>query len=122
MKYAVHITERAQRDINEAADYIEFSLKNPQASEALLDAAEKEISSLSNMPERYPVVADDFLASLGIRLVRIKNYLAFYRIDESQAKVYVVRFLYGRRDWVSLLHYNTSDIRADEKQNRQERC
>lgn len=102
MKYAVHITERAQRDINEAADYIEFSLKNPQAADALLDAVERELSGLANMPERYPVVTDDFLASLGLRLVRVKNYLAFYRIDESKAKVYVVRFLYGRRDWVSL--------------------
>ena len=114
MKYAVHITERAQRDINEAADYIEFSLKNSQAADALLDAVERELSGLSNMPERYPVVTDDFLASLGLRLVRIKNYLAFYRIDESQAKVYVVRFLYGRRDWVSVLHYNASGMGTDE--------
>ena len=122
MKYAVHITERAQRDISEAVGYIELSLKNPQAADALLDAVERELSGLANMPERYPAVTDDFLASLGFRLVRIKNYLAFYRIDESQAKVYVVRFLYGRRDWVSLLNYNTSDIGPDEKQNRQKRC
>ena len=109
MMYSIHITSRAQRDIDEAADYIEFSLRNPQASDALLDAVKQEISSLSNMPERYPVVTDDFLGALGIRFVQVKNYLAFYRIDEKQSKVYVVRFLYGRRDWVSILHHDTID-------------
>ena len=109
MNYRIQITALAQRDIDEAAGYIEYSLRNPQASAALLDAVEEEISSLSLMPERCPVVEDEYLASLGIRFLRIKNYLAFYRIDERHSTIYVVRFLYGRRDWAPILHY-TSDV------------
>ena len=114
MMYSIHMTNRAQRDIDEAADYIEFSLRNPKASDALLDAVEREISSLSNMPERYPVISDGFLGSLGIRFVQVKNCLAFYRIDEKQSKVYIIRFLYGKRDWVSILHHNAIDMTTGE--------
>ena len=51
MSYSIHITATAERDILRAADYIEFTLKNPTAAEHLLDAATKQINSLSDMPE-----------------------------------------------------------------------
>lgn len=38
MSYRVHITSAAEHDIMQAADYIEFTLKNPDAAEHLLDA------------------------------------------------------------------------------------
>ena len=36
MNYQVHITSTAEYDIMQAADYIEFTLKNPDAAEHLL--------------------------------------------------------------------------------------
>ena len=36
MSYQVHITSTAEHDIMQAADYIEFTLKNPDAAENLL--------------------------------------------------------------------------------------
>ena len=47
MSYQIHITSVAERDINNAADHIEFVLKNPKAADDLLDEAEKQISSHS---------------------------------------------------------------------------
>ena len=44
MSYSIHITATAERDILRAADYIEFTLKNPTAAEHLLDAATKQIN------------------------------------------------------------------------------
>ena len=67
--YQVHITRRAERDLARAQDYIEFSLKNPQAADDLLDEAERELSSLKQMPERFAIVDDNLLASWGIRFV-----------------------------------------------------
>ena len=103
MTYQVRITSRAQEDIDMAADYIGFVLKNPQASDALIEAAEEEIASLSNMPERYALVRDDVLASWGIRCTRIKNYLAFFTVDQVRQTVYVIRFLYGKSSWSAIL-------------------
>ena len=35
MNYEVYITAAAERDLNEAVDYIEFVLLNPQAAEQM---------------------------------------------------------------------------------------
>lgn len=101
--YQVHITRTAERDLINASDHIEFVLKNPQAAEDLLDEAESKINALSTFPEKFALVDDAVLSSWGIRFTIVKNYLAFYLINEQTAIVHVVRFLYGKSDWVSIL-------------------
>ena len=46
MNYEVYITDAAERDLNEAVDYIEFVLLNPQAAEQMLEAAGVELVQL----------------------------------------------------------------------------
>lgn len=101
MTYQIHITKTAERDLVSAADYIEFTLKNPTAADSLLDKAEEKISELSFFPEVNAVVDDPVLSAWGIRFTVINNYLAFYSILGDT--VYIVRFLYGKRDWISIL-------------------
>lgn len=103
MTYTIHITAKAERDIIEAADYIEYTLLNPKAADDLLDLADAEISSLATMPQKYQLVDDPVLSAWGIRLLVINNYLAFYTVDESAGIVHIVRFLYGKRNWMSIL-------------------
>ncbi len=103
MNYVLHITPTAERDMNHAADYIEFTLKNPQAADCLLDKAEEQISSLSQFPQRHPLAEDKILASWGVRFIQVHNYLAFYVISEESSQVTVIRFLYAKRDWLSVL-------------------
>ena len=38
MMYDLHITSAAENDLNEAVDYIEYVLLNPDAADRLLDA------------------------------------------------------------------------------------
>ena len=106
MNYQIHITKIAERDLNRAVDHIEFALKNPQAADRLLDDTEREIMSLATMPERYVLVDDPLLAAWGIRFVQIKNYLAFYMVSKETQTVHIIRFLYGKSDWVSILRNN----------------
>lgn len=68
-----------------------------------LDEAESKINVLSTFPEKFALVDDAILSSWGIRFIIVKNYLAFYLIDEQIATVHIVRFLYGKSDWVSIL-------------------
>lgn len=103
MNYHIHITKRAKREILHAADYIEFTLFNPTAADALVDKAEEYINSLSQLPQRNRLVDDPILSSWGVRSIMIDSYLAFYVVSEEDKTVYVVRFLYGRRDWVAVL-------------------
>lgn len=96
MSSQLHITSTAEHDIMRAVDYIEFTLKNPQAADNLLDAVTKQIGTLSDFPQKFRLVDDPVLASWEIRFVIINNYLAFYTIDEEKQTVIVVRFLYQK--------------------------
>lgn len=110
MSYSIHITAAAERDILRAADYIEFTLKNPTATDRLLDAATKQINSLADMPEKFRLVDDPVLASWEIRFIIVNNYLAFYTIDKEKQLVIVVRFLYQKSNWNSILRKGFSLI------------
>ena len=39
----------------------------------------------------------------GIRFTLVKNYIAFYVVSEENHTIYIVRFLYGKRDWINIL-------------------
>lgn len=101
MSYNLHITSVAQRDISQAADYIEFVLKNPKAADDLLEETDQKINALLPFPSEHPVVEDRLLSSWGIRFIQIKNYLAFYVAEENQ--VTIIRFLYAKSNWISIL-------------------
>ena len=103
MMYDLHITSAAENDLNEAADYIEYVLLNPDAADRLLDAATEKISTLAKYAERNALVDDPVLKAWGIRFIQVNNYLAFYVISEEEGRVYIVRFLYGKRDWIGIL-------------------
>ena len=101
MSYHLHITSVAERDISQAADYIEFVLKNPKAADDLLEETDQKINALLPFPQEHPIVEDKLLAAWGIRFTQIKNYIAFYVVEENQ--VTVIRFLYAKSDWISIL-------------------
>lgn len=103
MNYHVCYTNQLKSDLKQVLGYIKSSLKNPQAARNLLSETERALASLSQMPERYALADDALLASWGIRLIRVRNYLAFYIVDSGKQTVQVIRFLYGKSDWHSIL-------------------
>ena len=103
MSYSIIISQKAEKDIIEAADYIEFILHNPKAADDLLDKVTEEIENLSVMPVKFGIVDEPVLKAWGIRIFSINSYFVFYRIDEAANSVNIVRFLYGKRNWKSIL-------------------
>lgn len=103
MTYHIHITKTAEQDMVNAADYIEFVLKNPDAADKLLSLAEEKINSLGSFPRRFEPVNDAFLSALGLHAISVNNYLAFFIISDSEKVVTIVRFLYEKRDWRTIL-------------------
>ena len=106
MNYHLYITDTAEKDISRAVDYIDFVLKNPKAADALLEETDQKINALLPFPLEHPVVEDKLLAAWGVRFLQIKNYFAFYVVEESQ--VTVIRFLYAKSDWGSILRADVS--------------
>ena len=67
----------------------------------LLEETDQKINALLPFPQEHPIVEDKLLAAWGVRFTQVKNYLAFYVVEESQ--VTVIRFLYAKSDWISIL-------------------
>lgn len=119
MSYKIVISSETIADLNNAADYIDYSLKNRDAANRLIDSFEDTILSLADYPERHPVLDDPYFAAYGIRCIEIGNYLAFYNVDNASQEVSIIRFLYKRRDWIAILSkyssLNTDSNRVHEK-------
>ena len=105
--YRIFVSEPAIEDMAEIAAYISTQLNSPDTAENMLDAFHEAISSLACMPKRYPLVRDDLLASLGYRLMPVKNYNVLFSVNESLSNardVNIERVLYSKRNWKHLLN------------------
>ena len=103
MSYYIHVTDAAERDIQEAYDYIDLTLKNPTAADFLTESVGTSLQKLDRFPNQNPVVHDPFLYGLGIHFIIVQNYMAFYQIEEPAQVVHILRFLFGKSNWVSIL-------------------
>jgi toxin ParE1/3/4 len=97
------LTGPAKRDLRKTAAYIVDELKSPVAANHLLDDTETGIATLTDSPYIYPLVRDEYLAEKGIRLFSVRNYIVFYAVREENKTIVILRFLYGRRDWMNIL-------------------
>jgi len=114
MKYDVRIVKPAQTDIREIRRYIAGDLQNSAAAERRIALIDEKILSLEQMPTRYPLVPDEYLASKGFRFVAAKTHLIFFVIRENPMeeirRVLVMRILYCRRDWARILRHNAEQL------------
>jgi len=101
--YSVNITEPAENDLRDIARYISSQLNAPTTALNMVRTIREAIAKLETGAFLYPLVRDDRLAALGYRPLIIKNYIAFYIVNEKEKTVDVDRILYGRRDWQNLL-------------------
>jgi len=101
--YNVCITEPAESDLRDIARYISSQLNAPKAALNTIRAINDAITKLETNALIYPLVRDDYLASLGYRLLVVKNYIVFYVVNEKEKSVDVDRILCSRRDWQNIL-------------------
>lgn len=103
MNYTVELSNTAEQDIHESVRYVTLQLKNPIAGRRLLGNTIDCVDSLESFPARFPVIDDPILVIHQIHFVPVQNYLLFYQIHEPSHTVMVLRFLYGKSDWASIL-------------------
>ena len=75
----------------------------------MLDVADEKIGALADFPQKFEVVSDKLLSLWGIRFTIVMNYLAFYTVDDTTQTVYIVRFLYGKSNWVNILKMDAAN-------------
>lgn len=103
MSYRLLITNDANNDIDDIVSYIVNVLKNPIAAKNLLTKIESSFDIISTNPFAFPLCNDKRLHDDGYRKITVKNYIVFYKVDEADDTVYIMRVIYGRRDYIKLI-------------------
>lgn len=98
MSYVVEMTDKAKMDLRGIYEYIAFALQSKINADRQLDRIEREILSLSEMPERYIVLNLDFEADKAVRMVSVDRYCVIYHVAKERDVVQILRILYGGRD------------------------
>lgn len=96
--YSVKYSNEAVDDLVAIYIYIADEQLEPANATRLINAIRKQIRSLDQMPERYPVVSWSPGDKLGIRYFSIKKHIVFYLIDDIELNVKIVRILSCKRN------------------------
>ncbi len=101
--YRLAFTKRAMDDVINIGDYITYTLLESELSRKFVKGLRQSISSLSRLPNRYPLVDDVVLSSQGIHCMPYKNYYVFYEVIDVMETVIILRIGYNRRNWREIL-------------------
>jgi plasmid stabilization system protein ParE len=107
--YTLKFSKLYDSDVDESYNYIKNTLEAPMAANNLIKGILEKLQKIKENPHRRPLVQDSYLASLGYRIINVKNYMIFYIIDDDKKQIKVVRFMYNKRDWVNLLKEETTE-------------
>lgn len=100
-KYNIEYSKESKEDLIGIKQYIKYNLQEPETAQKLISKIRKEISSLKHNPKICSIIDDDLIKKLEIRKLIVDNYIVFYRIKNDNVEI--VRIMYGRRNWISLL-------------------
>jgi len=101
--YKLRISKLYKEDTSSSYNYIKYKLEAPMAAENLKKEIKEKIIKIKENPNFRPLVQDKYLASLGYRLINVKNYMIFYIIGEDNKHLKIVRFLHNKRNWINIL-------------------
>lgn len=82
---------RAELDLEAIGDYI--ALDNPQRAVSFIHEIQEQCSKIAEMPLAFPLRPE---LGEGFRMVVVKSYLIFYRIEEETIRI--ERILHGARN------------------------
>jgi toxin ParE1/3/4 len=108
--YNLSFSKIIDEDIDSCYNYIKDKLDAPMAAENLMKELYEKLNQIKENPYSRPLVHDKLLASLGIRSIKVKNYLLFYNVEEENNNLNVITFMYSKRDWINIV----KDIPLDE--------
>ena len=102
-KYKIELSIKAKNDLKSIVRYIKNELQEPSIAKKYAELIKKELKNLEHLPQKYAVIDEKSIKDLNVRRLIIKNYIAFYRINENKKIVNVARILYEASNWKNKL-------------------
>lgn len=102
MTYRVKFLPEAASDLTATISYINENLKNPVAANNLYTGFREAIQLLSVSPHICQICYSIRKNISEIRRCSVGNYHIFYRIDEKEKIVFILRIISSRRDFSCL--------------------
>ena len=79
--------------------YIKNKLHEPNIARNYAKQIKKELKTLEYNPQKFAVIDMEIKKIPNIRKLIIKNFIAFYIVDEKEKIVNIDRILYGASNW-----------------------
>ncbi len=102
-KYKVKLSIQAKNDYKKIIHYIKNELLEPTIAEKYANLIRNELTSLEYQPSKFPIIDIDLIKKYQFRKLVIKNYIAFYRVNDKERIVNVERILYNASNWLDKL-------------------
>ncbi len=97
----IKFSPEAINDLQKTKKYIAEELCNEQAAVGTIAKITKKIRMLADFPESGAPLYSVIDIETDYRFFICGNYTAFYRLENNI--VYIIRILYGRRNFVQIL-------------------
>ena len=101
--YEIIMTVDAADDLIELRDYIAEVLLAPDTALAYIRMLREKIGAPGVMPGRNKYLDDEPWRSRGIRKMIVKNFVIYYRIEESDKRAYILNIIYAKREQLRML-------------------
>ena len=97
-KYKVKLNPRAIRELDSIYEYIVNEKLAPESAKGQVGRIKKSILNLETFPQSHQERNEGRYAGKGYHQLLIDNYIAIFRIDETNKIVYVVTIQYQGRN------------------------
>jgi toxin ParE1/3/4 len=98
VKYHIKLYPRAYRDMEEIYRYIAIEKQVPENAKAQTDRIWRAIKKLETFPSSHQDRLEGKYAGKGYKQLLVDNYMAIYKINETEKTVYVITVQYQGRN------------------------
>ena len=102
-KYRLEIYPKAEKDLEDILYYVSQELKNVTAAQNLLVDFENAFTHVCMFPSSGSKIRNNLVKDKTLRKIIVKKYIAFYKTNDNEKTISIVRVIYGKSNWETIL-------------------
>ena len=103
MLYDYFFTEKAENDLGGIIKYISEYLANKSAAQNFFIKVFENIDTICAYSETGLLISNEYVSDKSVRRVLIDNYVMYYKTDEENKRIFIVRIIYGKRNLTDII-------------------